>query len=166
MDNSGGGKLYVGKWDQKLHLLGAERGAWTVDYGAKYWGAGPVVTGGSSPLNAPHVEEVVQYHDTDNNGFFDEITYDYTGNKHIDLKINLLDYKDAEHPHPDGCEVYDPAKLKWEGMHELYTKISEDSFQQALVLYRAAWKAGLTTPELDDLAIAASTAEKIITVTG
>jgi hypothetical protein len=159
-DNSGRGKLYVGKWDQKLHLLGAERGAWLVDYGGKYWGAGPVIVGGSSKENAPRVEEVVQYRDTDNNGFIDEITYDHDGDKTVDLKISLLDFKDASHPHPDEVPVLSPAELKWQGLHEAFTKISEDSFQQALLLYRAAWKAGLTTPELDDLAIASSTAEK------
>ncbi len=86
--NKGGGKLYIGKWDHKLHLYGAETGAWCVDYTAKYWGSWPVA-GNSSPLDAPKVEEVVQYKDTDKNGFFDEITYDYTGNKHIDVKINF-----------------------------------------------------------------------------
>jgi hypothetical protein len=151
-DNSGRGKLYVGKWDHKLHLFGAERGAWTVDYGGKYWGAGPVVVGGSSKENAPHVEEVVQYRDTDNNGFIDEITYDYDGDKTVDLKISLLGH--------DQCDLIDPGQLKWQGMHDEFTKIAEESFQDALVLYRAAWKAGLTTPELDDLAIASSTWEK------
>jgi hypothetical protein len=159
-DNSGGGKLYIGAWDQKIHLYGAEHGAWTVDYGGKYWGAGPVAVGGSSKLDAPKVGEVVQYRDTDNNGFFDEITYDYTGNHHVDLKINLLDYKDADHPHPDEQALIDPGLLKWEGMHEMFTKISQDSFQQGLQMYRAAWKAGLTDHELNDLAIASSTMEK------
>jgi hypothetical protein len=151
-DNSGRGKLYVGKWDHKLHLYGAERGAWLVDYGGKYWGAGPVAVGGSSKENAPHVEEVVQYRDTDNDGFFDEITYDYDGDKTVDLKINLGP--------DDKCDLIDPGELKWKGMNELFTKISEDSFRDALKLYRAVWKQGLTTPELDDLAIAASTWEK------
>src|SRR5262249_18750500 len=154
------GKLYVGKWDHKLHLYGAERGAWLVDYGGKYWGAGPVVVGGSSKENAPKVEEVVQYRDTDNNGFIDEITYDYDGDKTVDLKISLFDFKDEAHPHPDEVAVLNPANLKWQGLHETFNKISEDSFQQGLQLYRAAWKAALTTPELDDLAIASSTAEK------
>ena len=37
-DNSGGGKLYVGVFDRKLHLAGAEWGAWTVDKNAEYHG--------------------------------------------------------------------------------------------------------------------------------
>src|SRR4051812_45610656 len=42
-DNSGKGKIYVGSWDQKLHLFGAEKGAWTVDEHADFWGSGPVL---------------------------------------------------------------------------------------------------------------------------
>ncbi len=37
-DNSGGGKLYVGVFDRKLHLAGAEWGAWTVDKNAEFHG--------------------------------------------------------------------------------------------------------------------------------
>jgi hypothetical protein len=153
--NKGHGQLYIGKWDHKLHLYGAETGAWCVDYGAKYWGSWPVA-GNSSPLQAPKVEEVVQYKDTDNNGFFDEITYDYTGNKHIDVKISLKDYGAGS----DECELYDPAKLGWKGMHELFIKIANDNFQDAKMIYRAMWKKGMTNKELDDLALGASTWEK------
>jgi hypothetical protein len=159
-DNSGRGKLYVGRWDKKLHLFGAESGAWTVDYGGKYWGAGPVQTGGSSKENAPKVEELVQYKDTDGNGYFDTITVDYDGDQTVDLTINLLDYKTEQNPHPDVADLHDPAQLKWQGLHELYGKISAESFDDALKIYRAAWKKGLCDKELDDLAIASSTAEK------
>ena len=37
-DNSGGGQLYVGVFDRKLHLAGAEWGAWTVDRRAEFHG--------------------------------------------------------------------------------------------------------------------------------
>jgi hypothetical protein len=159
LDNSGGGKLYIGRWDKKIHLLGAETGAWSVDYGAKYWGSSPV-NGDSSPLKAPTVEEIVQYKDTDNNGFFDQVTFDYDGDQKVDLTINLLELKTDKNPHPDVAEIISPAELKWQGMHELYIKISNDSFQDALTMYRAAWKKGYTNKELEDLAIASSTAEK------
>jgi hypothetical protein len=159
-DNSGQGQLYIGRWDQKIHLYGAESGAWTVDYGGKYWGAGPVVTGGSSAENAPKVQEIVQYADTDNNGFFDHITFDYDGDRTVDLAIDLLSYKTADNPHPDVADLHNPAKLKWPGLHELYGQISARSFDDALKLYRALWKKNLTDKELDDLALASSTAEK------
>ncbi len=158
-DNSGHGKLYVGSWDQKLHLFGAESGAWTVDEQAKYWGSSPVL-GNSSPLNAPRVGELVQYKDTDDNGYFDQITFDYDGDRKVDLTINLLDYATKDNPHPDVQALYDPANLKWQGLHELYGKISLSSFEEALMLYRAAWKKGLTTSEIDNLSFASSTGER------
>lgn len=159
-DFSGKGQLYIGRWDKKIHLYGAEWGAWTVDYGAKYWGSSPVM-GDSSPAKAPKVEEVVQYRDTDNNGFIDEIRYDYDGDKNIDLTVNLLAYKDAGTSQGgDAAEIISPADQKWQGMHELFGKISEEAWQDALKVYRGVWKKGLSTAELDDLAIASSTAEK------
>ncbi len=153
-DFSGSGKLYIGKWDNKIHLSGAEWGAWTVDYKAEYWGSHPV-TGNSSPKKAEKVTEVVHYKDTDNNGFFDEISYDYDGDKNIDLTISLLDYEGK-----DVGKLIVPVDKKWEGMHELFNKIATDSWREAVSIYRAVWKKGLNTAELDDLAIASSTGEK------
>ncbi|MEO6436826.1 MAG: hypothetical protein ABIP55_13840 [Tepidisphaeraceae bacterium] len=158
-DNSGRGQVYVGRWDGKLHLYGAETGAWTVDERGKYWGSKPVL-GNSSPENAPKVEEIVQYTDTDKNGFFDLITFDYDGDEKVDLTINLLDYKTEQNPHPDVHDLINPGKLQWKGLHELFVKQSADSFQEALKLYRAAWKKGLTTPEIDDHAFASSTGDR------
>jgi hypothetical protein len=158
-DNSGRGKLYIGRWDGKFHLHGAEKGAWTVDEHAKYWGSSPVL-GNSSPENATKVGELVQYLDTDNNGFFDEITFDYDGDEKVDLKISLLDYKTDKDPHPDQRDLINPGKLRWQGMHELHVKQSALSFQEATKIYRAAWKKGLTNQQIDDYAIATSTGEK------
>jgi hypothetical protein len=158
-DNSGRGQIYIGRWDRKFHLYGAEKGAWTVDEHAKYWGSRPVL-GNSSPATAPAVGELVMYADTDNNGFLDEITFDYDGDQKIDLKISLLDYKTDKDPHPDVRELYDPGKLKWDGMHELFTKRANLSFQEALKIYRSAWKKGFTNPEIDDYAFASSTGDR------
>lgn len=159
MDYSGGGKLYIGRFDHKIHLYGAERGAWTVDEGGKFWGARQDVKAWSTE-RPDKVGEVVQYRDTDNNGFFDEVTYDYDGDGKVDLKISLLDFADEKNPHPDVATVLAPGELQWPGLHALFTKIAQDSFADALVLYRAAWKAGLTDAALDQLAFASSTWEK------
>lgn len=154
MDFSGHGKVYVGKWDKKIHLYGAEWGAWLVDYGAKYWGSWPVV-GDSSPAKPDKVEEVVQYKDTDNDGFFDQIIFDYDGDRNPDLTVSLKEIGTG-----DKVEVLDPAKLKWQGMNQLFTKISEESWNEAMQVYMAAWNKGLLTNDIDDLAICASTGEK------
>ena len=156
-DNSGNGKLYVGVFDRKLHLAGAEWGAWTVDKNAEFHGG--VKTPSPKPL-ASHVEEVVKYTDTDNNGFLDTIEYDYDGDRKVDFKVSLLDYKTASNPHPDVVPLINTQKEGWKGLNALFTRIANDSFQEGLTVYRAAWRRGLTTPEIDKLASAAAIGER------
>jgi hypothetical protein len=156
-DNSGGGKLYVGVFDGKLHLAGAEWGAWTVDKNAEVHGG--VKTPSPRPT-ATRVEEVVKYTDTDNNGFLDTVEYDYDGDRKIDFRFSLLDYRTSDRPHPDVAELIDSRKEGWKGLHGLFTAIANRSWQEALTVYRAAWRRGLTTPEIDKLAFASSTGER------
>jgi len=156
-DNSGGGKLYVGVFDRKLHLAGAEWGAWTVDKNAEFHGG--VKTPSPKPL-APRVEELVKYTDTDNNGFLDTVEYDYDGDRTIDFRVSLLDYRTAANPHPDVAQLIDTRKEGWKGLNALFGTIASQSFQEALTVYRAAWRRGLTTPEIDKLAFAATIGER------
>ena len=156
-DNSGGGKLYVGVFDRKLHLAGAEWGAWTVDKNGEFHGGNK--TPSPKPL-AQRVEEVVKYTDTDNNGFLDTVEYDYDGDRTIDLRVSLLDYRTAGNPHPDVVPLIDTHKESWKGLNTLFGKIASQSFQEALTVYRAAWKRGLTTPEIDKLAFASAIGER------
>ncbi|MEN3326393.1 MAG: hypothetical protein V7638_1200 [Acidobacteriota bacterium] len=156
-DNSGGGKLYVGLFDRKLHLAGAEWGAWTVDKNAEYHGGSK--TPSPKPI-APRVEELVKYTDTDNNGFLDTIEYDYDGDRTIDLRVSLLDYRSASNPHPDVVPLIDTHKEGWKGLNELFGQIASQSFQEGLMVYRAAWRRGLTTPEIDKLASASAIGER------
>jgi len=156
-DNSGGGKLYLGVFDRKLHLAGAEWGAWTVDKNAEYHGG--VKTPSPKPL-APKVEEVVKYTDTDNNGFLDTVEYDYDGDRTIDFKLSLLDYKTSTNPHPDVVTLIDTHKEGWKGLNAIFTNVANQSFQEALLVYRAAWRRGLTTPEMDKLASAGAIGER------
>src|SRR6266536_284263 len=156
-DNSGGGKLYVGVFDRKLHLAGAEWGAWLVDKNAEFHG------GTKTPFpkrRAPKVEEVVKYTDADNNGFLDTVEYDYDGDRKIDFRVSLLDYRSSTEPHPDVVTMVDTHKEGWKGLHELFTRIANQGFQEALTVYRAAWRRGLTTPEIDKLASASSIGER------
>jgi hypothetical protein len=156
-DNSGGGKLYVGVFDRKLHLAGAEWGAWTVDKNGEFHGGSK--TPSPKPI-APRVEEVVKYTDTDQNGFLDTIEYDYDGDRKIDLRVSLLDYRTPSNPHPDVAPLIDTQKEKWQGLNVLFGKIASQSFQEALLVYHAAWRRGLTTPEMDKLASAATIGER------
>lgn len=156
-DNSGGGKLYVGVFDRKLHLAGAEWGVWTVDKNGEFHGGWK--TPSPKPL-APKVEEVVKYTDSDNNGFLDTFEYDYDGDRKIDFKFSLLDYKSPVQPHPDVVPLVDTRKEGWKGLNALFTSIATQSFQEALVVYRAVWRRGLTTPEIDQLAFAGAIGER------
>jgi hypothetical protein len=156
-DNSGGGKLYVGVFDRKLHLAGAEWGAWTVDQNKEFHGG--VKTPSPKPL-AQRVQEVVKYTDTDNNGFLDTIEYDYDGDRTIDFRFSLLDFRSNAQPHPDVVTLVDTHKEGWKGLNALFASIASQSFQEALMVYRAAWRRGLTTPEIDKLASASSIGER------
>jgi hypothetical protein len=156
-DNSGGGKLYVGVFDRKLHLAGAEWGAWTVDKNGEYHGGNK--TPSPKPL-APRVEEVVKYTDTDQNGFLDTIEYDYDGDRTIDFRVSLLDYRSTRNPHPDVVSLIDTHKETWKGLNGLFAQIANQSFQEGLMVYRAAWRRGLTTPEVDKLASASAIGER------
>lgn len=156
-DNSGGGKLYVGVFDRKLHLAGAEWGAWTVDKKGEFHGG--VKTPSPKPL-ATRVEEVVKYTDTDKNGFLDTVEYDYDGDRTIDFRVSLLDYHSSDHPHPDVVPLFDTHKEGWKGLNSLFATIANQSWQEALDVYRAVWRRGLTTPEIDKLAFASSIGER------
>ncbi|MCU0857351.1 MAG: hypothetical protein MUC65_02975, partial [Pontiellaceae bacterium] len=151
-DFSGKGQLYIGQWDNKLHLYGAESGVWLFDDGS-YFGSGSAPRACSTNI-APNVKEVVQYKDTDSDGFFDLITFDYDGDKTVELEVSLLEYG------MDVPKLIAPAQVKWQGLHETFNAMAKQSWTDAQMLYRAAWKAGLTDAELDALAIAASTWEK------
>jgi hypothetical protein len=156
-DNSGGGKLYVGAFDGKLHLAGAEWGAWTVDKNAEYHGGWKAP---SPKPAAPRVGEVVRYADTDGNGFFDSVEYDYDGDRTIDFRVSLLDYRTPGGPAPDAAPLVDTHAEGWKGLNALFTRIANEAWRQALDVYRAAWRRGLTTPEMDRLAQASSVGER------
>lgn len=159
LDNSGKAKLYVGSFDRKIHLLGAEWGAWTVDMERSHHGG---VNHTQPPFGtaAEHVTEVVRYKDTDGNGFIDLIEYDYDGDRTMDHTVNLLDYRLPENQHPDVAEAIDPAKLGWKGLHELFVQLTKESWRDAMLVYQAAWRKGLTTPETETLSTAASRKEQ------
>ncbi len=157
MDNSGKGQLYIGPFDRKFHLYGAEWGAWTVDSEARYHGGAAAP---SSRPSADKVEEVVKYTDTDNNGYLDTIEYDHNGDRVVDFKVCLLDYKTPENPHPDVVPLIDTKKEGWKGLHVTFNATAQSSWIEAQQVYRAAWRRGLTTPELDLLMQASSLGQR------
>lgn len=67
MDNSGRGKLYVSKFDGRIHLYGAEWGCWRIDQNAEYYQGWDRLWFGLD--KNPNRFATVKYTDTDNNGF-------------------------------------------------------------------------------------------------
>ncbi len=65
---------------------------------------------------------MVKYTDTDKNGFLDTVEYDYDGDRTIDFRVSLLDYRTASNPHPDVVPLIDTHKEGWKGLNALFSK--------------------------------------------
>ena len=141
MDNSGKGNLYVSKFDGRIHLYGAEWGAWRVDQNAfSFQGMGGIYDGygpGRSQVE-PKLFTTLKYRDTDNNGFMDEISYDLDGDtifEHIvSLKKLGID---------DKTEVINTAGMKYEDLVALNNTVAQKMWQNALDASAVAEKAGI-----------------------
>ena len=92
-DFSGKGQLYIGAFDGRIHLVGAEWGAWRIDQTAfSFQGYGGIYDrwrGKGRMQEEPKAFAVVKYADSDNNGFIDKIWYDLDGNKSFEDSISL-----------------------------------------------------------------------------
>jgi hypothetical protein len=159
LDNSGGGKLYIGRFDKKLHLYGAEWGVWLVDRNAQFQGGRDAQSHQSTKPRAKQVGEVVKYTDTDGDGFIDSIAFSYKGDQTFDFTVALKDYAKGG-DEPQKAELIDPRALGWKGMHEMYLKLAAQTWDDALAIYRAAWMRDLASPEIDRLAAGASLRER------
>ncbi len=97
MDFSGEGNLYVGSFDGRLHLHGAEWGAWRIDQVALYYQGWQGWRGGADTIPHDPIDfeperfATIKYEDTDSNQFFDQIYYDLNGDTVFELSISLLD---------------------------------------------------------------------------
>jgi hypothetical protein len=92
-DFSGNGKLYVGAFDGRIHLYGAEWGAWRIDQTSfAYQGYGGLYDrwrGKGRMEQTVDKFALIKYEDTDNNGFFDKILYDLDGNKIFEDSVSF-----------------------------------------------------------------------------
>ncbi len=134
LDASGKGKLYISKFDGRLHLYGAEWGCWRIDKNATaYHGydRGWV-------KREPKQFATVKYTDKDNNGFFDYIEYDLDGDsifeETIDLKQLGID---------DRCEIIDISNFGYADYTQLKKRMSDDMWANALLAEKVAKRHGL-----------------------
>ncbi len=146
MDCSGKGNLYVGKFDGRIHLHGAEWGAWRIDQHGKYyqgwqgWRGGHDTIPHDHCLYEPEVIPVIKYVDTDLNGFFDKILFDLNGDQSFEdsLSYFALGLKDTAH-------IIDISNMDYHDYALLHKKVSEDIWQSALEAIQLAHKLGINT---------------------
>ena len=151
MDNSGEGKLYIGKFDGRLHLYGAEWGCWRIDQQAKYYqGYNRTWKPGE-----PKRFATIKYMDSDNNGFIDLIEYDMDGDQKFEERVSLL-----EMGIDDRCELYDPVTFEYKDYQQLKKAMAENLWEQAHKAVRVAEQFGVNTSWYAKLKQATSVREK------
>ena len=141
MDNSGKGNLYVGKFDGRIHLYGAEWGCWRIDQNAfSYQGFGGLYDGyGNGRMQVePKVFSTLKYSDTDNNGFLDEISYDLNGDTIFEHTVSL-----KKLGIDDRNEVINTVGMSYKDLVALNTGVAEKMWKNALEACAIAEKAGI-----------------------
>jgi hypothetical protein len=143
LDNSGNGNLYISPLDGKIHLFGGETGRWRVDQNAFYYqgmgglhdGYGPVRT----PVD-PKVFPLISYKDTDNNGYFDAISFDLDGDKKDEFTFSLKELGIS-----DESEVIKINTMKYADFNRLDKSVSEKTWKNALTFLQLAEKQGINS---------------------
>ena len=129
-DNSGNGCLYVSPVDGKIHLLGAEKGAWRIDQTARYYqGMGGIYDSygpGRLQEEPKSAFPVITYEDTDGNGFFDRFCFDLDGDRQFEETVSLSDLG------IDDCSaLYDPSEMSYDDYARLFSSVADDMWSRA-----------------------------------
>ena len=133
-DFSGGGNIYIGRFDGRIHLYGAERGAWRIDQNTRYFQG----FNRSWQNTAPGRFATVEYLDENGNGFLDCIQYDLDGDHSYEVRVSL-----AELGLDDSCEVLDVSRMKYKDYTRLFRKVSDGMWRRAQAARKVAGKYGL-----------------------
>jgi hypothetical protein len=151
LDNSGKGKLYISRFDGRIHLYGAELGIWRIDEAAQYyqgWDRRIMV-------KEPSRFATVKYEDADHDGFMDRISYDLDGDTTYETVVDLgklgLD---------DRCPLIDVSRFSYQDYVNLQKKISANMWNGATEALKVARKYGLDTDWYARLLKPASIREK------
>lgn len=136
LDNSGKGKLYVSRFDGRIHLYGAETGIWRIDEAADYYQGWDR----RSMVKEPAKFATVKYEDMDKDGFMDRISYDLDGDTTyetvIDLKKLGLD---------DRCPLIDVSHFSYEDYVNLQKRVASGLWRNAQLAVKVAHKYGVNT---------------------
>ena len=136
MDNSGSGKLYISRFDGRLHLYGAETGLWRIDQNTTYYQGWDRLWQRLDPIRFA----TVRYTDKNKNGFFDFIEYDLDGDHHFETEVDLsvlgID---------DRCELIDVSKFRYRDYTRLMKRMSDAMWERAQQVLVIAERTGLNT---------------------
>jgi hypothetical protein len=143
MDFSGKGNLYIGAFDGKIHLYGAEWGAWRIDQTASsFQGYGGLYERWDSERlqHIPNKFGTIKYTDTDDNGFIDLIQYDLDGDtifeESVSLKALNID---------DRSPVISTSGMSYPDYQKLFKSITEKEWERAQFAISLAENKGQTT---------------------
>lgn len=142
-DNSGKGGLYISPMDGKIHLYGAEWGAWRIDQNARHY----QMMGGHYDIYGPGRQQsegtefpVVKYEDCDGNGFFDRISYDWNCDGEFEEVVDYLALG-----LDDSAKVLDISKMKYRDYRRLYRKVARGMWKKGRESLRKAGRLGIDT---------------------
>ncbi len=142
-DNSGKGNLYIAPFDGRLHLVGAEWGAWRVDMTARSFQG----YGGLYPPAKSHVRDqiepakwaTVRYSDTNNNGFTDCIEYDLNGDQVFEEKISLL-----ELGIDDRASIINTGNTNYKSFTKIFSNLTNSIWLRSQEIIKVAKKLGVS----------------------
>lgn len=123
-DNSGGGRLYLSRFDGRMHLYGAERGVWRIDQNASYFEGWDRMWMGQEFY--PESFATIVYSDTDNNGFFDHIEYDLDGDTKFET---VVDFKELGID--DAGELIDVSSFAYKDYTDLGLRMADGIWKRA-----------------------------------
>ena len=138
LDNSGKGNLYFSPLDAKLHLYGAEWGAWTTDDGTYHGGL-------AEPTDRPratHATGVVIYKDVDGDGFFDTIQCDWDGDRKFEQEFSVATLR-VNDRNADVQPVWDTGALGYKGIRTRFEEAVNAHWRGVVALYTACERMGV-----------------------
>lgn len=130
MDFSGKAQLYIGVFDGRIHLYGAEWGAWRIDQTAfSFQGFGGLYDRwkGGRIQREPENFGIVKYSDTDNNGYFDLVEYDLNGDRAFEDKVSIKDYNIS-----DQAELINTKEMQYPDLQKIFSDITNKLWDRAM----------------------------------
>ncbi len=160
LDFSGNGQLYVSPMDGKIHLFGAETGYWRIDQNATYFQGwqgwrGPNLQPEDFDKAEPTLFGTIKYEDTDNNGFFDKMSFDLDGDFKYEEMISLADLGIQ-----DKAKKYNPATMKYKDYQNLFTQVADNQWINAQNAIKVAQQNHINTQWYSPIANPKSIREK------